>query len=147
MTADRRFPYMDPIDGRHLRGLDTHDSKRVSDWARSITNSTMTKAWWNRLRGEVAFCLRGPEAAVTAPRVKDRAGVVALPDSEWVKRCIYKARKPREVKDREIARAQAEGDYQRRKAQEKKIEEDRGPALDRAASILRGRVSVTKDWA
>lgn len=138
---------MHPVDGRHLRGLDEQHQRPVTKWAREIAGRTTLHPWWNENTGAVHFCKHAdePTVAASAPNVRNRDGVVKFPDTDWVCRAIYQARRPARLKNREIAEAERRGKHDHREATEKLLADQRPELLDRARSRTRGRVSVLKD--
>lgn len=144
MTADRRWPWMHPVDGRDLPGLDTQQSRAVTRWARRIANRTTLTPWWNARTRAVHFCLgNNLSASPCAPTVLTREKSLRFPEADWVCRAIYSARMPERVKDRMIESARKAGENERIQAREKALEDSRPVRLDRARGLVRGRVSAT----
>ena len=100
MTADRRFPWLHPIDGRSIPHVSRHDQGALRSWSRRITGRTNCQPWFNELSGGVHFCLGGPSLGVTVERVLLHDGSLRLPEEDDAVRRIHQGRVPARLKDR-----------------------------------------------
>lgn len=116
MTADRRYPWMHPVDGRHLPRVACEDVGRVTRWAARIAGRTGLRPWYNQRSGSVHFCLNDPCVSPYAPRVLDGHGGIRLEDEDLACRSIYRARIPEHKKDAQIESAKRRHDDARRRS-------------------------------